>query len=294
MMTTSISIVSLRVALIILALPILSACSAIKLAYNQAPELLYWWLDSYIDFNSQQTPKVRDELARLQAWHRSSELPKTSALLQKAAALLPGNVAPAQVCAVFDEVRVLGNNVTDQALPAVAELVPTITAPQLEKLQRKYQKNNDEFAKDYLQASPEERKTKRMKSAVERSERIYGKLGDAQLQAISTAIDNSSFDATLSLKERERRQKDAIDTLRQLSLAKPSPAATQTALRAYLERSIISPDPAYRQHADKLVQESCESFAAVHASTTPAQRAKAVQTLQGYETDLRTLAGVPR
>jgi hypothetical protein len=46
-------------------LPGLAGCSAIKLAYNQAPDLTYWWLDGYFDFNGQQSPKVRDELAKL-------------------------------------------------------------------------------------------------------------------------------------------------------------------------------------------------------------------------------------
>jgi dihydrodipicolinate synthase/N-acetylneuraminate lyase len=43
----------------------LGACSAVKLAYNNLPELSYWWLDAYLDFDGTQTPKVRDELAQL-------------------------------------------------------------------------------------------------------------------------------------------------------------------------------------------------------------------------------------
>jgi hypothetical protein len=269
----------------------LGGCSTLQLAYSQAPSLLYWWIDGYIDFSKEQAPAVRSALAELHSWHRSSELPKTIAVLQKAQALLPGNVTAPQACGIFDAVRGLTSAITEHALPGIADFSANVTAQQLEKLQRKYQKNNDEFNRDFIQAKPEERKAKRMKGAIERSERIYGKLGDAQLQAIDAAIDSSSFDATMALKEAERRQKDALDTLRHISLTKPEPNAAQTALRAYLERSLKSPDLTYRQYAAKLVQESCESFATVHASTTPAQRAKAVQTLKGYEGDLLAASG---
>jgi hypothetical protein len=36
----------------------------------------YWWLDGYLDFDSDADPKVRDELAQLLAWHRQNELPR--------------------------------------------------------------------------------------------------------------------------------------------------------------------------------------------------------------------------
>ena len=76
----------------------LAACSAIKLAYNNLPEVSYWWLDGYLDFDDAQTPRVRDELAQLLAWHRQNELPKIVGLLQQAQALAPGDVTPAQAC----------------------------------------------------------------------------------------------------------------------------------------------------------------------------------------------------
>jgi hypothetical protein len=273
-----------------LAALLLPACSAIKIAYNQAPDLAYWWLDSYIDFTGQQTPKVRDELTRLFAWHRSDQLPKVAALLQKGQLLLPGPVSPAQACALFDEARSLLDAVTDKALPAAAELATTVSTEQIMHLQHKFDKTNEEFVRSAITDKPEERSARRLKQAVQRSEMVYGTLGDAQMAAISRAIDKSSFNPVLNLKERERRQKDAVTVLTKLAADKPSPQAAQAALRSYMQRSTTSPDPAYRAYGDKMLKESCESFATVHASTTPEQRASAVQTLKGYEADMRALA----
>jgi hypothetical protein len=273
-----------------LAVALLPACSAIKIAYNQAPDLTYWWLDGYVDFNEQQTPKVRDEIAKLFAWHRASQLPKVAALLQKTQALLPSAVAPVQACALYDEARSLFDAIADKALPVAADLATSITPEQLMHLQHKYDKNNAEYVRDFITDKPEERDAKRLKQAIQRSEMLYGKLDEAQTSAIQRAIQKSSFNAVLGLKERERRQKDALAMLGKLAADKPAPPAAQAALRAYLQRSTTSPDPVYRAYAEKMVKEGCESFAAVHATTTPEQRASAVQTLKGYEGDMRVLS----
>ncbi len=272
-----------------LAVGLLGACSAIKIAYNQAPDLAYWWLDGYVDFNDQQSPVVREQLAGLMAWHRQSELPKVASLLQKSQGMMANNVTSAQACDVFNEITILVDSVVDKALPNVAELAPTITAQQLAAMQKKQQKTNAEFTKNYVSASPAERNAKRLKDAISRSERFYGKLEAAQIAVIERTIQSSTFDAALSLKERVQRQKDGIDLMRTLSSSKPATPVVQTSLRSYIARSLNSPDAAYRTYAQTMVREGCESFAAVHASTTPAQRANAVQTLKNYELDVRTL-----
>jgi hypothetical protein len=276
--------------LIMLVMALLPACSAIKIAYNQAPDLTYWWLDSYVDFNSQQTPKARDEIARLFAWHRSSELPKVAALLHKAHTLMHGNITPAQACGLYSQGRSLIEAIADKALPTVADLTPSLTSEQLHHLERKYEKNNEENLREYQKGSAEERAARRLKQGIERSEMLYGKLDEPQIAAIKSAIQKSSFDVEQNRKERLRRQQDALEMLGKLANEKSSPQQAQTLLRDYMTRVTSSPDPLYRAYADSMLKEACASFAAVHDSTTHAQRAKAVQTLRGYEADLRALA----
>jgi hypothetical protein len=270
---------------------LLPACSTVKLAYNQAPDITYWWLDGYFDLNEQQSPKVRDALAKLLAWHRSSELPKVAALLQKTQAAMPGPISSQQACAVFAELSTLVQAVAERAVPASAELVPTLNAAQLTYLQRKYDKINADYTRDYITSPAAERYAKRLKSAINRSEMVYGKLEAAQTAAIEQAIAASSFDPAVGLKERLQRQKEALDMLTSLAATQASPAAAQAALRAYLARTTRSSDPVYRAYAHKMVKESCDAFAAVHASTTPAQRAKAVETLKSYAQDALILSG---
>ena len=54
---------------------VLAGCSAVQLGYNTLPEISYWWLDGYLDFEDGQREQVRGGIAAIQAWHRAHELP---------------------------------------------------------------------------------------------------------------------------------------------------------------------------------------------------------------------------
>jgi hypothetical protein len=276
--------------LIMLVPALLCACSAVKLGYNQAPSLGYWWIDGYLDLNEQQSPKVRDALTRLLAWHRSSELPKVIGLLQKAQTLMPGEISAAQSCALYGEAKDLFEAIVDYALPTAAAIAPTLSTEQLAHLRRKQQKMNDEYTRDYLRVSATQRLAKRLKMTIERSEMLYGKLSDAQTTSLEAMLQASIFNPTIGLKERERRHQQSREMLAKMVRDKPAPTTALAALRAYANDSINSPDPIYRTHAQQVVHETCTTFATLHASTSTEQRTRAAQTLKDYENDMRVLA----
>ena len=272
-------------------LALLQACSAIKMAYNNTPEIGYWWLDGYVDFTESQTQKVRAELARLLLWHRSDELPKIAELLQKAQRLAEADLSPAPVCALFSEVRTRFNAVTAQAESAAVVLAMSLTPEQITHIERKLDKVHAEWRNDWLQLTPTERFDKRFKSNLERSEQFYGKLDERQRINLRTGLEASVFDVQLSDTERLRRQQDLLQTLRQVA-GKTNQAEVLAALRGYLDRAINSPNPAYRAYSDKLTNGSCALFAQIHNSTTPEQRARAVRRLAAYERDALELNGL--
>lgn len=271
------------------ALLVLQACSAARLGYGQAADLLYWWIDGYFEVNGAQTPRLRDELAAFHQWHRASELPRYAALLQTTQQSLLKDVTAAQVCGLWGDVRGLMDNLTARALDPAAELAITLSLSQLEHLQRKFDKNNDEFQRNFQRGTDTERKERRLKSAIERTESIYGRLEEVQLTAVRATLQNSSFDTNLSNTERLRRQQDLQQTLRRLLASKASPAQAKIAITAYLERSSASPEPRYRAYQERSQQEFCANIALIHNSTTPAQRAKAARFFNDYEMDARSL-----
>jgi hypothetical protein len=265
----------------------LAGCSAIKLGYNTLPDVAYWWLDGYIDFNDAQAPQVRVELDRLHDWHRQEELPRLADLLGRMEQQVAGPIAPAQACGYVAEVQARLAAVAERAEPAVLALVAGLDAGQLQHLERKYRNNNDDFRKDWIHLPLAEQKEKRFERALERAETIYGTLQENQRAVLRQALERSIFDPARVLAERERRQQDLLATLRRV---REAPADARPAMRGYLDRFQRSPDLAYRRWQDELLQESCRTFSALHESTTAAQREQAVRRLRAHQRNLRELA----
>ena len=276
------------------ALLVLPGCSAVKLAYNNVPDLAYWWIDGYVDLNETQTPRVRDELGRLHQWHRSAELPRIADLLQKLQRMAPADTTPEQVCALFGDVRARVDALTTRAEPAAVALAMSLGAAQLTHLEEKYTKANLEWREEWSKGTDSERQARRLKSSIERGEQFYGTLEERQTAVLRNAIARAEFDPQLSYTERLRRQQDLLQTLRNVSATGPAPrpgvAQATSALRAYLDRSINSPNPVYRAYSERSIQDSCRSIAQLHNATTPEQRERAVRRLAAYERDARELA----
>lgn len=272
----------------------LGACSAVKLAYNNLPELSYWWLDGYFDFDDAQAPKVRDELAQLLAWHRQNELPRIIGLLQEAQGLASADVTPAQACQLADRVRERLLAVTERAEAASAELVLSLSEAQLQQLERKYAKNNAEYRKDWLDRSPAQVHEKRYDQFLERQEDFYGRLTTEQRALLRQQVAQSVFSPRLAFEERRQRQQEALVLLRGFLGAngapRTSPAEARAALHAYILRIADPPPGPWRDHQQALLQEGCRNLAALHNTTSATQREQAVRRLQAYQGDLRQLA----
>lgn len=267
----------------------LGACSAIRLAYNNLPTVSYWWLDGYLDFDNEQAPKVRDELSQLLDWHRHNELPRIASLLQEAQALAPGEVTPAQVCAMADRIRERLLAVTDRAETAGAQLALSLTAAQLQQLERKYAKNNATYRKEWLDRTPAQVQEKRYDQFLDRTEDFYGRLSTEQRELLRQQVAQSVFDPRLADAERRQRQQEALVLLRGFVADKPSPAEARAALHAYIQRVAAPPPGPWRDRQQALLEEGCRNTAALHNGTAASQRAQAVRRLQAYQDDLRQL-----
>jgi hypothetical protein len=84
-----------------------------------------------------------------------------------------------------------------------------------------------------------------------------------------------------------------LATLRRLAAEKADADQRLAAMRALLAHTESSPDPVYRAYQQRLGAYNCAFAARLHNATTPAQRQRALETLKGWEEDLRSLAPPP-
>ena len=270
-------------------LVLLAGCSALRLAYNQGPELAYWWLDGYFDFNDQQAPLARASLADWFAWHRSTQLEGYAATLARLQRQVLADATPEQACRWWDELRQRAAAAYDQGVPALAELVRTLKPEQVTHVERRYHKSDEDFKADFMQATPAERLEASIKRTVSRVEMLYGSLDEPQRALVARTMAASPFDAKRWLAERQARQHEIVHTLRSLLSETADSARTQAALRVFAAHAANSPRPDYRSYNARLTSYNCEFAARLHNTTTPEQRRRAADKLKGWEDDLRAL-----
>lgn len=279
---------------------LLGACSATRLAYNQAPNFTYWWLDGYVDFTDDQSPAARADLDRFFAWHRGAELPLYAQRLAQWQTLAQQDISPEQACNEVDAIRASFNRMSERGVVPLATLALQLTPAQLDHMQRHQTKGDEDFAKDFLRGTPAQRLEKRFDRAVDRYQTLYGTLTELQRQQLKTGLQQSAWDPQRTQAERKRRQAAMLQTIREVQVvhgaafaansSRTPPPEAVAALRSWSQRLQNSPTPGYPAYSAALVKDGCTQFATLHNSTSPEQRKYAVGVLKGYEGDMRALA----
>lgn len=282
---TTVGVVSL-----VLAGLLLAGCSTVKLAYNQAPQLLSWQLNRYLDLTQPQAERVRDELVDLHRWHRDILLPEHAGLLQKLRQQLPAPMSAEQACRAYADLRTQIDQLLARAEPSLVWLASDLSEAQIRSLQKKQSDSNADWKKEWLDPPPDKLREHRYQLLLSRTEDFYGTLQEPQKAALRSYIAQSSFDPQRTYAERQRRQQDLVQVLRKIAAERGNTDQTRALLRGYLARLNTSPDAAYQRYATTLVDEGCAGFALVHSAMTPAQRLQAVASIGAYEQDFIALA----
>ena len=265
----------------------LGGCSAARLGYSAAPDLMYLWLDSYLDFDNAQARRVSAELKLLHRWHRSEELPLVADLLQEAQTLALQNPDGPRFCGLYASVMQRSDALTQRAIPAAAAVAPSFKPEQLTALAKAYEKSNRKMREEWQDARAQGMELRTRKS-LERMEDLYGKLSAEQTQNFKEAMAQTGFDEKRYFEEVQARQHSVLQTLERLRGAN-APSA-QSALADLAQRYYQSANPAYRQYHDQMTVNTCAAFAKLHAQTSAEQRKHMVRVLKGYENDVRALA----
>ena len=268
---------------------VLSGCSMVQTVYNRSPDLVYWWMDGFVDVSAEQRPVLMEDLQAYQQWHRTTQLPRYTQWLQQLQTLALQDVSEEQACRVYRDVW--------DSLPALAEaaetgmtrLAASLSAEQLEHLRNKLERHHRDWRRDWVEPGPAEVLDKRVKRTRERAEDFYGRLEPPQLRLLRQQAERSPYDAALSEAIRLRRQDDILTTLRQLQQQRPAPDEWRRQVRALLQRSVLSPIAAHQAYVDRLNDHNCRTMAQLHNTTSAEQRQSAVKRLQKYERDARAV-----
>jgi hypothetical protein len=270
---------------------LLAACSSLRLAYNNADTLLYWWLDAYVDFDSEQKADIKQDIGEFFRWHRQTQLQDYVQFLQKAQRQLHANPTTADLTADYVDIRDRTEALLLRSAPDIAELALSLKPEQLAAMEKKFAKNNADFRKKNMKGDAEDQNKFRFKKSMEQFELWFGGFSDEQEAIIRKASDARPLDNALWLDERMRRQLKIMNLARKIMKEQPSKqVATQWVeelIRSGFDRFGVTERKAF---FDSYTQSTLELVHTVVRISTPEQKAHAHKRMEGWIKDLNTLA----
>jgi hypothetical protein len=204
-------------------LALLSGCSSIRLAYDNADALILWRASSYFDFQGEQAAELERRIAAYHAWHRAKVLPQVAQLAEDAAQRIERGLTRGDIDRIYAvveaQVRVSVRAGAVEAAPLLDRLEPA----QLAHFERRLEEENRTFAKENLRGTFEERKKRRLKRVLERLEDWTGKLTEEQLVRVRRYNDSAPMLNELRDRDRKRLQSELLSMLRAREAGKRLP-----------------------------------------------------------------------
>jgi hypothetical protein len=285
----------LRLLLLIGMMAMLAACSSIRFTYNHGDTVLYWWLNNYLDLDSDQSGFVKRDIDNLFQWHRKTQLKDYVQLLQTGQRQLAGNLTAADLHADYDQVRSRTELLAFKALPELADLARTVKPEQIVQMEKKFAKNNDDFRKKFMKGDLEEQQKARFKKSMEQFDLWFGRFSSEQEAMLRKASDARVLNNDIWLDERVRRQKRIVAVLRKVQQEKLSKDATIAQLHGLVRELFDRMDaPDRKAFFDTYEEQTIQMILTAVKIATPAQKAHAQKRMSGWIEDFNVLATQPQ
>lgn len=268
-----------------------AACSSVRFTYNNGDTLLYYWLNAYVDIDTDQSDWVKKDIDNLFQWHRSTQLKDYVQLLQKGQRQLAGNLTQADLLADYREIRTRSEKLANKAVPDLAELAISLKPDQINTLARKFESNNDKYRKKFLRGDTEARNKVRFKKAMEQFDLWFGDFSRDQEAVLRKASDARPLDNEVWLDERMRRQQMILSLLRKVHDQKLSREATIPLVQALVRDVFARMDsPERKAFYDASTDGTTKMILTAVKIATPKQKAHAHKRMQGWIDDFNVLA----
>ncbi len=281
----------IRTLCLIAAMLVIAGCNSVRLSYNHGDTLLYWWLNAYVGFESDQKGSVSKDIGQLFQWHRKTQLKDYVQLLTTGKKQLQGNVTQADLLADYSDIKGRTHVLLLKALPELAELARSLRPDQINQMEKKFASNNSDYRKKFLRGDSEKRQQVRYKKSMEQFELWFGSFSREQANQIRVASDARPLDNEIWFNERVRRQKKIITLLNKVRQEKLGKEATIAQIRTLVQENFDRLDNSeHKVFFDAYTNGTADLVVAVIKLSTPSQKAHAQKRMQGWIEDFNALA----
>jgi hypothetical protein len=214
---------------------LITACSTVRFAYNQGDTLIRWWIDDHIGLTAEQEVLTRELLEQQFWWHRTEQLAEVSKTLEQLRRQLNRPLSTQEVSQFSDDLKKFIYAIAKKSIPDAARIFVTLQNNQIEKMQKRMQKGNEKFAKEWLPPSAEKQNKVRADKVIDRVEWLFGTINKEQEEKIRQHIKNNPLDMNMVYQERLRRQNDLIKVVRTIHQNKLNQQQAEELLTVYMK-----------------------------------------------------------
>ncbi|WP_116368428.1 DUF6279 family lipoprotein [Parahaliea mediterranea] len=220
---------------------LLAGCSSTTFFYNRLDFLVPWYVDDYVELDSEQDQALEQLLQPFLAWHRREELPLYVALLDEAQGMLDSDgLSLAELRELTRQMELAGDRLQTRSLDWLLPIGEQLSDEQVQDFLAELQDKQQELEEKYLERDLEEYREDTYDRLRDNVEDYLGRLDREQkdtLQAEIAALERSDH---LWLAERQVW----IERLRQLLQRAPG---WQDGVRDALATRWHSASPEYQR-----------------------------------------------
>jgi len=121
---------------------VVSGCSALRLAYDNADTYLRWRAGSFLDLRGDAGEELDERIDAFFDWHRAKALPHYARLSEEAAKRLGDGLSPEDLIWGYDALMVQARESLRMAATQVAPLLDHMNAEQIDHFERRLADDN--------------------------------------------------------------------------------------------------------------------------------------------------------
>ena len=206
-----------------------------RFAYNQGDTLIRWWIDDHIGLTTEQEFLTRELLEQQFWWHRTEQLTDVSNTLEQLRRQLHRPLSTQEVSQFSDDLKKFIYAIAKKTTPDAAKIFVTLQSNQIEKMQKKMQKGNEKFLKQWLPPGVERQNKVRADKVIDRVEWLFGSINKEQEEKIRQHIKNNPLDMNMVYQDRLRRQNDLLKVVRTIQQNKLNQQQAEELLTVYMK-----------------------------------------------------------
>jgi uncharacterized protein DUF6279 len=265
----------------------LAACSAIRLAYDNADTAARFMVSSYLDLDATQGEELKRRLAQFHRWHRANELPAYAALMRSASERAAQGITEADVAWGLANIRARYRRFAAKAAEDAAPVLVTLGPEQIAGLERKFAENNQKFANEFLASDDAKRRRAQARRMLERFRDFAGDLTPEQESRIQRFALEHERHVALRFEDRRHWQRDVVAALK----AKHHAQELARSLVEMFNRPELRRSEEFIREDKRWDDDLGELIVDLDRTLSQKQRARVVRRLLDYAEDFSVLAG---